>query len=122
MANSCTGELMVTEQNALTMALKFILKNFKNVTFSQLEKEYGLSRRTLYRILDSGSAPRCYDAYMRVCVHIINEKRRAALTVGNQTLCDDIDLLLRDMMLVHYGEPTDEEIRRFVLKKKYGVS
>lgn len=122
MANSYKGELRVSGQNALAMALKFILKNFKNVTFSVLEKEHGLSRRTLYRIQDGGPAPRCYDTYMRVCVHIINEKRRAALTIGNQKLCDDIDLLLRDMMLVHYGEPTDEEIRRFELKKKYGVS
>ena len=110
MANSNTGELKVTRQKALTMALRFMLYNFKNITITQLEKEHGLARKTLYRILDGNDLPRCTDVYMRVFVRIINDRRRSALTMGMSDLIDDINHLFRDLMLVQYGVPTDREI------------
>ncbi len=122
MANSTTSELKVTRQKALTLALRFMLKMFKNVTISQLEKEHRLSRKTLYRILNEEEIPRCSDDYMCVFVCILNAKRRSAQLMGNHKLEEDIDHLLRDLMLVQYGVPTDDEILHFEHQQKIGVS
>lgn len=62
MANSNTSELLVTSQKAPTLALKFLLDNFASITLTQLEKEHGLNRSTLYRIIDGEAIPRGYDA------------------------------------------------------------
>lgn len=110
MANSNTSGLTVTRQHALTMALKFITTQFKNITIAQLEKNYQLSHSTLYRIENDMDVPRSANDYMRVFVRIIGAKRRSALLMGRTDLVDDIDHLLRDMMLVQNGVPTDEEI------------
>lgn len=113
MANSNTSELQVTQLKAPTLALKFITTRFKNINITQLEEEYGLSRKTLYRILDENDLPRCSHKYMHVFVRIISAKRRFAQLNGNTDLVKDIDLLLRDLILVQHDVPTDDEILHF---------
>ena len=116
MANSNTGELKVTRQKALTMALKFITTRFKNITIPQLESEYGLSHTTLYRIRDKKAVSKSTEHYMRVFVRIISTKRHYAQLTGNDQLVTHIDHLLRDLMLVQNGVPTDAEIRLYEYK------
>lgn len=121
MANSNTSELTVTRQKAPTMALKFLLDNFESITLTQLEKEHRLNRSTLYRISGGEAIPRGYEAYMHVFVSILYAKRRLALLTRNRKQRRAIDRLLRDMTLVQYGMPTDEELRIVVPKKKKRV-
>lgn len=110
MAKSHSSELQVSRQNVLTMTLRFLLDNFNNITVTQLEKEYGFPRKNLYRFLHGKSYPRYIDDYMRVFVRILNERRKAALVSGQSDLVASIDHQLRDITLVHYGVPIDDEM------------
>jgi len=121
MANSCTGELLGTEQNALTLALNFILRQFPNITITHLCKVYGLGKHTLYKIKAGEPTPRSKDFCMKIFVGILATKRLVAKNTNNQDLLMSIDALLRDLTLVSYGIATDRERRNHDLKKKYGV-
>lgn len=115
------SELLKTRQNALTMALSFILNNFTNITLSHLEKEYGLNRSTLYRIKKGENVPRGNKYYMEVFVLIIYNRRIVAMTTGNEDLYVKADVVLRDITLVQNGLPTDAERAAFERRKKYSV-
>lgn len=118
MANSNTSELQVTQLKAPTLALKFITTRFKNINITQLEKEYGLSHSTLDRIRKNKAVPNSHDYYIRVFVRIIDAKRQSAQISGNDRLVQHIDHVLRDLMLVQNGIPTDAERRLYAYKKK----
>ncbi|MCQ2256282.1 MAG: hypothetical protein MJZ29_12385 [Bacteroidaceae bacterium] len=115
------SKIKFTQQKPLTMALKFITDNL-HLKGQYLEAAHGLNRCTLCKIRKGEEIPRVYDHYMRVFIGILNAHRIACLEASQDTAApmrakrceltaNRITMLLRDMLLVEYFFPTDNEIK-----------
>lgn len=111
---------LATALYAPAMALKYI-NNQLEISDTQIEQRCGISRRTLSRIRAGAKIPRAYPDYMDAFVSLLNEKRRLYVRLGDTTRSSKIDLLLRDLLLVHCGLPTDAEIARNERAKKFAA-
>lgn len=115
-----SNELTSTEQNALKMALKYISERLL-ISDAYLNRRYGLSRCTLGKIRKGEMVTRCYDVYFKTFVRVLNNHRRLGTELCELPQSGEIDLLLRDLLLVHFGLPTDREIQRFEVLNKLNV-
>lgn len=109
-----------TELDPLRVALKFIVERL-GLSRVQLTERYGLSRMSLYRLWQGDRLERAYDFYLGVFVRILNERRLLALKLGDTERQQEIDHLLRDLLLMHCGVPTDAELAQSERQKKNGV-
>lgn len=108
MATSKT--LKFSEQNALTMALSYIT-DMLEIKDTYLQTKYGVNRCTLSKIRKGEEAPRAHDFYMRVFISILNDHRTVFARAMDYERANRISALLRDMLLVEYDIPTDNERR-----------
>jgi len=113
-------KLETTELDALNVALKYIVDNL-GISRKQLAVRFGLCRLTLCRVYQGRKLERAYDFYFGAFVRLLNEKRLVALSLNDKKREEEIDMLLRDLLLIHCGVPSDREIAKFERRKKYGV-
>lgn len=93
---------------APAVALKYINEKL-NISDLQLAERYGLNRITLQKIKNGHKLPRAYHFYLSVFIDILNEKRQTAERINDTARQQDIDCLLRYLLLLHFGiEPDDE--------------
>ena len=91
---------------APAIALKYINEKL-NISDLQLVERYGLSRTTMHRIRNGKTIARAASFYLSVFVDLLNEKRLIAERLGDQAKAQDIDYLLRDLLLLHFGIPLE---------------
>ncbi len=106
-----------SEQLPLTFALNFINRTLC-INELCLESRYGLCRRTLTRIRGGKSPCRQQDKYMFVFVKLLNDERRRYHALYSEHgrepdrgMEQSIDKTMRDLLLIQYNLPTDDEIR-----------
>lgn len=92
----------------LAVALRFINDKL-NISDLQLVERYGVSRTTLHRIRIGKTISRASSVYLTVFVDLLNEKRLIAERLGDHAKSQDIDYLLRDLLLLHFGIPLEGE-------------
>jgi len=116
-------QLKFSQQNALQMALDFV-NNTLSITDSVLARKYGVTRSTLANIRKGTILTRSYEKYLQILVRVLVGRMRSeqhALLLAKEQENEKIVKLLADMMMVHCSIPTDAEIRRFELHRKYDV-
>lgn len=93
---------------APAVALKYINEKLK-ISDLQLAEKYGLNRITLQKIKTGHELPRAYHFYLSVFIDILNEKRQTAERIKDTARQQDIDYLLRYLLLLHFGISTNDE-------------
>lgn len=97
-----------THQYSLELALSYL--HAHEVTDSDLEHYYGLSRMTLAKIRKGIQVTRVADYYYNMFVRALNDLRLSAISKDNLSSAELLTAQIRDVALVHIGIATDAEI------------